>query len=246
MRMKDKVAVVTGAASGMGKHVAIRFAREGAKLIIADINEDGLNKTEKMIKEYTDNIIKVILDVRSEDAWASLTEVSVSQFGRIDVLYNSAGILIAKPLVETTIEDWDRLMDINAKSIFLGMKHIVPVMAKNGSGSVINTSSDAGLEGTLSCAAYGASKGAVRALTKHAAAEYVKDGVRINSIHPGYVDTEMVADVSKEELHSYSPMGRSGTVEDIAHLLVYLASDESSFVTASEFVIDGGGVNMHG
>ncbi|SDP74645.1 SDR family NAD(P)-dependent oxidoreductase [Desulforhopalus singaporensis] len=244
MRLEGKVALITGAASGMGRAAALRFSKEGAKIFITDINENGLAKTVELLISEGQEVVSMHHDVRNENAWEKVADELVKAYGKVDVFFNNAGVLILKTLEETTLEEWNYLMSINCTGMFLGMKHIIPLMVRQGGGSVINTSSDAGIVGFPECALYGASKGAVRIMTKDVAAEYVKKNIRVNAICPGFVDTEMVADIPKDELNEFAPMGRAGTVDDITNLLVYLGSDESGFVTGTEIIIDGGGSNM--
>ncbi|UQZ85468.1 Cyclopentanol dehydrogenase [Paenibacillus konkukensis] len=246
-RLAGKVAVITGGGTGIGKKTALRFAQEGAKVVVTDINPDSANSTAEEIKNAGGAALAMAHDVSKEDEWQRIVSQTVEQYGKIDILFNNAGIYIIKPLAELTLEEWNRLMSINVTGVFLGMKHIMPVMAKQQAGSVINASSVAGLIGASGHVLYGASKGAVRIMTKDAAIEYAAQGVRVNSIHPGYIDTGMVAYASETTKHSKSelaqavPTGRLGTVEDVSNMVLFLASDESSHVTGAEFVIDGGG-----
>jgi NAD(P)-dependent dehydrogenase (short-subunit alcohol dehydrogenase family) len=246
VRLEGKVAVVTGGATGIGKGTALRFATEGAKVVVADVDEvKGLEVVDEARKAGGQAEF-ILLDVTSESDWDALRERVVADFGRVDVLFNNAGIAIMKPLAETTIDEWNRVMAVNATGQFLGMRTIVPLMAENGGGVVINTSSDAGMIGTECCAAYGASKGASRLLTKHIAIEFASRGVRVNSIHPAWVDTgmkERLADVfelTDEDLNSYAPLGRTCRVDEVASLVTFLASDEAAYCTGAEYLIDGG------
>ncbi|RAL22525.1 SDR family NAD(P)-dependent oxidoreductase [Thermoflavimicrobium daqui] len=246
MRLENKVAIITGAGTGIGKETALLFAREGAKIVITDINEDSGNQAVKDIQSHGGEAIFIRLDVSKEEDWKKVTEKTIHSFGKVDILFNNAGIYIIKPLAEIQLEEWNRLMSINVTGVFLGMKHIMPLMAKQKKGSVINASSIAGLMGAPGHVLYGASKGAVRIMTKDAAIEYAPTGVRVNSIHPGYIDTGMaeyaskVTGSTKDELGKEFPMGRLGTVKDVANMVLFLASDESSYTTGAEFVIDGG------
>ncbi|RUS46310.1 SDR family NAD(P)-dependent oxidoreductase [Cohnella sp. AR92] len=247
MRLESKIALVTGGGTGIGRTTAIRFANEGAKLVVTDINEAGAAETVELIRKNGGEAIAFRHDVSSEDDWKRVVQEAVEAYGTIDVLFNNAGIYVIKPLFETTIEEWNRMLNINVTGVFLGMKHVIPVMAKRKKGSVINASSIAGLIGAPGHAMYGASKGAVRTMTKDAAIEFAGTGVRVNSIHPGYINTAM-AQYASEQTHqseqelgqSTSPMGRLGTVEDVSNLVLFLASDESSYITGAEHVIDGG------
>ncbi len=249
-RLDGKVALITGGAAGIGRETALRFAKEGAKVVITDVNEEDGQKVLEEIKKETQDALFLKHDVTKEEDWKSVVSEVADKFNRIDVLFNNAGIYIIKPITETDVETWDKLMDINVKGVFLGMKHVLPEMEKNNSGSIINASSLAGLMGTANHVLYGASKGAVRVMTKDAAAEYANKGIRINSIHPGYIETGMAdyaseaTKMSKEELDATYPLGRMGKPHEVSNLVLFLASDESSFSTGSEFVIDGGSSNM--
>ncbi|MDF2681791.1 MAG: short-chain dehydrogenase [Brevibacillus sp.] len=246
-RLEGKVAIITGGGTGIGKKTALRFAKEGAKVVVTDINLDSANQTVAEIKEAGGSALAIAHDVSKEEQWQQVVSQTVEQYEKVDILFNNAGIYIIKPLAELTLEEWNRLMSINVTGVFLGMKHVMPVMAKQQTGSVINASSIAGLIGAPGHVLYGASKGAVRIMTKDAAIEYAASGVRVNSIHPGYIDTGMVSYASEATKHSKAelaqavPTGRLGTVEDVSNMVLFLASDEAAHVTGAEFVIDGGG-----
>ena len=246
MRLEGKVALISGGARGQGAVEARLFAREGAKVVFGDILDEQGRMVEAELNESGADAIYVHLDVTSEADWVSAVEAAVSRYGRLDVLVNNAGISIRKSIEDTTEEDWDRIMDINAKGVFLGTKHAIPAMRQAGGGSIINISSIAGLVGgQFTGGSYAATKGAVRLLTKSTAIQYAKEGIRCNSVHPGLLDTPMtqdlLADPANREMRTQRiPMGRIGTSEDIAYGVLFLASDESSFMTGSELVIDGG------
>ncbi|MDQ6600883.1 SDR family NAD(P)-dependent oxidoreductase [Bacillus salipaludis] len=247
MRLENKATIITGGGTGIGKETALLFASEGAKVVITDINQESGRQTVKDIQTNGGEAIFVHHDVSKEEDWKKVAEETINTFGKVDVLFNNAGIYIIKPLAEIELEEWNRLMAINVTGVFLGMKHIMPLMAKQNKGSVINASSIAGLIGSPGHVLYGASKGAVRIMTKDAAMEYASAGVRVNSIHPGYIDTGMadyaseVSGNSKEELgKTLFPLGHLGSVKDVAYTVLFLASDESAYTTGSEFVIDGG------
>jgi NAD(P)-dependent dehydrogenase (short-subunit alcohol dehydrogenase family) len=245
-RLQDKVAIVTGAGSGIGRETALLFAREGAKVMVTDVNEEQGRAVVAKIESSGSEALFAQLDVSKESEWEGVVEATLERFGAIDVLYNNAGIYIVKPLAEIDLETWNKLYSINVTGTFLGLKHVLPVMAENGSGSVINCSSMAALIGGPGHAMYGSSKGAVRSLTRHAAVEYVRRNVRINSIYPGHIKTGM-ADYAVNVLHvdersfaAADPMGRLGTPLEMAYLVLFLASDESAYCTGAEFVADGG------
>ena len=245
MRLEGKVALISGGARGMGAAEARMFAREGARVAIGDILEDEGARLEAEIAEAGGEAIFIRLDVTSEADWTHAVETVVSRFGKLDVLVNNAGIHQKATVEETTSEGWDLVMSVNATGPFLGTKAAIPPMRDAGGGSIVNISSTAGLVGGSYSTAYTASKGAVRLLTKATAIQYAADGIRANSVHPGPIDTDMLAAVysdpeERRERLSRIPMGRSGTVDEVAYGVLFLASDESSFMTGSELVIDGG------
>ena len=245
MRLNNKAVLISGGARGMGSVEAKLFCSEGASVIIGDILEDEGRKIEAEINESGGVCIFVRLDVTSEEDWDSAVNLAVERFGKLDILINNAGIFPMESIEDTTVESWDRVMDVNAKGVFLGTKAAIPAMRTSGGGSIINLSSIAGLVGSAYSASYNATKGAVRLLTKSTAIQYAKDGIRANSIHPGLIDTLMASELlSDPELQikrlASTPMGRTGTAEEIAYGALFLASDESSFMTGSELVIDGG------
>jgi len=246
MRLEGKVALISGGARGQGAAEAKLFAGEGAKVVFGDILDDLGKQVEAEIHEVGGEALYIHLDVTNAADWASAVEAAVSRYGRLDVLVNNAGITIRKNVEDTTEEDWDRIMAINAKGVFLGTKQAIPAMRESGGGSIVNISSTAGLVGSpYSGASYAATKGAVRLFTKATAIQYAKESIRCNSVHPGLLETPMTQDMladaaHREERTQRIPLGRVGTAEDVAYGVLYLASDESSFVTGSELVIDGG------
>ncbi len=245
MRLEGKVALISGAARGQGETEARLFAQEGASVVLGDILESEGEAAAASIRESGGNARFIALDVTSEDDWVSAVRFTVETFGGLDILINNAAIYTRTLIVDTDIEEWRRIMDINMTGVFLGTKHAVPAMRESGGGSIINISSTAGLVGGGSGGAYGASKGGVRLFTKYTAIQHASDGIRANSIHPGPVDTEMIADnlstpEGRADSLSRIPLGRIGSVMDVAYGALFLASDESSFVTGSELVIDGG------
>ena len=246
MRLEGKVALISGGARGQGAAEAKLFAGEGAKVVFGDILDDLGKQVEAEIHEVGGEALYIHLDVTNAADWASAVEAAVSRYGRLDVLVNNAGITIRKNVEDTTEEDWDRIMAINAKGVFLGTKQAIPAMRESGGGSIVNISSTAGLVGSpYSGASYAATKGAVRLFTKATAIQYAKESIRCNSVHPGLLETPMTQDMladaaHREERTQRIPLGRVGTAEDVAYGVLYLASDEASFVTGSELVIDGG------
>jgi 3(or 17)beta-hydroxysteroid dehydrogenase len=247
-RVEDKVAIVTGAASGIGRGCAELLAREGARVVLTDVTEDAGREAAKAIGG---DAVFVGHDVSDEASWRAVIDATLARFGRLDVLLNNAGIIIVADVESTTVEQWRKIMAVNAEGVFLGCKHAIPVMRRSGGGSIINISSTAGLVGTPAFAAYSASKGAVRILTKTVAAHCREkgDGIRCNSIHPGGIDTPMVAAITRSRQSNISDIeqlaapGRAvgyGQPHDIGYLVLYLASDESRFMTGAELAIDGG------
>ncbi|MCI2265153.1 SDR family NAD(P)-dependent oxidoreductase [Sediminivirga luteola] len=249
-RLDGKVAIITGAASGMGLAGAQLFAREGASVVLTDVVTEALERETAALAESGAQATSSVLDVASPDSWQSAVSEAVTRFGRIDVLVNNAGIHIPKGILEAELDDWNKVLAVNTTGVWLGMKHVIPQMQEQGGGSIVNVSSIAGIVGGLSDAggaAYSASKGAVRSLTKHAAQWFAKDGIRVNSIHPGAVFTGLAAaaGLTKEtmagQFGSAIPLPpHVGDPEDIGYGMVYLASDESKYVTGEELVIDGG------
>ncbi len=245
MRLQNKVALISGGAKGMGAVEAKLFAKEGAKVVIGDVLETEGKQIEGEINKTGGECLFVPLDVTDENQWNEAVAATVRRFGKLDILINNAGIFRTSPVEETSSTEWDQVMDINAKGVFLGAKAAIPAMREAGGGSIINLSSVAGLVGAAYSSAYSASKGAVRLFTKSTAIQYATDGVRCNSIHPGVIQTDMtkeaIADSQfKAQRLDPTPLARLGQPEDVAYGALYLASDESSFVTGAELVIDGG------
>ena len=246
MRLEGKVAIITGGARGQGATEARMFAREGARVVIGDIRDELGMQVEAEIRELGGEAVYLHLDVTSDDDWQRAIETAEQQFGKVDVLVNNAAIVLRKDIEETTGEDWDNIMEINAKGVFLGTRAVIPAMRRAGGGSIINISSISGLV-SIGPPAYIATKGAVRLFTKSTAIQYASENIRANSIHPGSVDTDMrregMGSQTEEEIQARVdniPLGRVGTTEDISYGALFLASDESSFMTGSELVIDGG------
>ena len=252
MRLEGKVALITGAASalkgelmGFGGAAAWMFVREGAKVALSDISDDIGRRAVAQLVDSGAEAIYLHLDVTDEEQWKAAVDATVSAFGKLDVLVNNAGTGSTATVEETSEKVWDGQMAVHAKGMFLGAKHAIPHMRKAGAGSIINISSINGLIGSPSSAAYHAAKGAVRLFSKAAAVQYAADGIRVNSVHPGYAMTPLTKGMfsDPEQLQvriARVPMGRATVADEIANAILYLASDESSFVTGSEVVVDGG------
>ena len=251
MRLGGKVALITGAATGVqgelmgfGGAVAWLFGREGAKVVVSDIDDELGEKTAAQIRESGADALFVHLDVTSAQQWKEAIDTTVSDYGRLDVLVNNAGTGGRYTVEETTEEIWDDQMNLHAKGVFLGTKHAIPEMRKVGGGSIINVSSIYGIIGSDTATPYHAAKGASRILTKAAAVQYGRDNIRVNSVHPGFTWTPMTrvnfATERGDRLLASIPLGRFGKAEDIIYAILYLASDESSYVTGAELVVDGG------
>ena len=237
--------MISGAARGMGAVEARLFASEGARVILGDIIEDAGREVASEIAATGAEAVFLSLDVTSPCDWEKAVYKAVSRFGGLDVLVNNAGVYLRGYVEETSPEDWDRVMEVNAKGAFLGTRAAIPAMRESGGGSIVNISSFNALVGTTTSAAYNASKAAVRLLTKSTAVQYAADGIRANVIHPGPTRTAMFMsgfpdEEAVEERRALVPLGRIGTAEDIAYGALFLASDESSYMTGSDLVIDGG------
>lgn len=249
-RLDGKVALVTGAALGIGRATAALFAREGASVALTDVQDDEGEAARKTIESDGGTARYWHLDVADEDAVARVVDEVVDAFGGLDIVVNNAGISGAdKPTHEVTEEEWDRVMAVNVKGVFFCTKHAVPRMKERGGGSIVNLSSIYGLVGAPDVPPYHASKGAVRLMSKTDALLYADDGIRVNSLHPGFVWTPMVehylasqgdVEEGRSALAALHPLGRVGEPDEVAYAALYLASDESSFVTGSELVVDGG------
>ncbi|MBM3948051.1 MAG: glucose 1-dehydrogenase [SAR202 cluster bacterium] len=244
MRLKDKVALITGGAGGMGAAEARLFAQEGAAVMVSDVNVEGGKKVVAEIAKKGGKAAFVEHDVTSEAEWKAAIAETERRFGRLEILVNNAGIFVTSIIEKTPEEEWDRLMDINGKGVFFGVKHAIPAMRRVGGGSIVNISSTAGIVGSTLEGAYTATKGAVRLFTKSAALQGAKDGIRVNSVHPGVIDTEMLAPLLTDKFRKFLlqrvPLGRLGTAEEVAKVVLFLASDDASYVTGAEFVVDGG------
>ena len=243
-RLEGKVALISGAARGQGEAEARLFANEGAKVVFGDILDMEGEKVEAEINETGGEAKYIHLDVTNESEWETAVKESVNSYGKLDILVNNAGISIGKNVEETTLEEWDLVQDVNSKGVFLGTKAAIPAMRESGGGSIVNISSIAGLVGIAS-APYVASKGAVRLLTKSTAVQYGPENIRCNSVHPGFLETEMIRGIlsdSEERAKrlAITPLGIFASAHDLALAVLFLASDESRYMTGSELVIDGG------
>jgi NAD(P)-dependent dehydrogenase (short-subunit alcohol dehydrogenase family) len=246
MRLAGKVALVSGAASGMGQSEAMIFAREGAKVVVADILEAEGKQVADKIAAGGGQARFVKLDVTSEAEWDAAVKAAVGAFGKLDVLVNNAGISGTYDTDMLSSAAWDKVMAVNAKGVFLGMKAAIPLMKKAGGGAIVNISSISGFVGQDGVhMAYNASKGAVRIMTKTAAVQLAGDGIRVNSVHPGFMPPMRTSKTSADptwraKMLAAVPMKREGRVEEVAHAVLFLASDEASYITGTELVVDGG------
>ncbi|MBE1556609.1 SDR family NAD(P)-dependent oxidoreductase [Sporosarcina limicola] len=239
-RLQDKVAFITGGASGMGEMMVKLFTAQGATVVAADINETALEEKWGGL----DNVMTLKLNVASDEEWETAIATVVDKLGKIDILINNAGISTEKGLNDFTIEDWRRMSDINGFGPFLGMKHVLSTMKEAGKGSIVNISSYTALVG-MGLNPYSASKGAVRAISRAAAVDFGKWGIRVNTVFPGIIETPMVANLQSskailEGLIKMTPLERLGKPEDVGNAVLFLASDEASYITGAELVIDGG------
>lgn len=245
MRLKNKIAIITGAGSGIGRAIALAFSEEGAKIVIADWSEKGGKGTVEQIKKQGGEAVFVKTDVSKSSDIDEMVKSCLDNFGRVDILVNNAGIYRTYNLHEMSEKDWDKVIAVNLKSVFLGSKRVIPEMFKQGKGKIINTTSIAGLVGFAQSGAYCASKGGIIALSKEMAVEYAPKKINVNCIAPGVIKTAMTKDMiadpqTKEFLENSTPYPRLGEPEDIAQAAVYLASDESDFVNGGVLVVDGG------
>lgn len=250
-KLAGKTAIITGGAGGIGKMTAEYFLKEGANVSIVDMNQDALDDVKNDLEQYG-QVMAIKADVTNEDEVKNYVQETVDNFGSVDVFFNNAGIEgKVAPIVEQSVEDFNKVLTVNTQGMFLGLKHVMPVMSKQKSGSIINTSSVAGLTGNPGLAPYTASKHAVVGLTKTAALEVASDNVRVNSIHPPPVNTRMMRSIekgtnpendseAKESFQSAIPLGRYGETADISKLVLFLASDDSAFISGSQYRVDGG------
>ncbi|MCL5010874.1 MAG: glucose 1-dehydrogenase [Patescibacteria group bacterium] len=245
MRLNNKTAIITGAGSGIGRTIALLFSGEGVKVVVADWSEKNGQETADMIKKQGGSAVFVKTDVSKAEDVAKMADVCLKEFGRIDILVNNAGIVKMGPLHETSEDDWDAVLNVNLKSVFLSCKKVIPEMLKQGKGKIVNIASVAGLVGFENTGPYCASKGGIIALTREMALEYAKNKINVNCIAPGVIKTAMTKDMladtaAKSGFEAQTPYPRLGEPEDIAQAALYLASDESDFTTGEVLVVDGG------
>lgn len=246
MRLHNKTAILTGAGSGLGAYTAKAFAREGAAVVVTDIDETLGRQVAQEIEAAGGRAVFAPLDVTDEAAWARVTAAALDSFGKIDILINSAGIVVSKSIEESTLEDLRKSFALNVEGPFLGIRAVAPAMRRNGGGAIVTIASMSGILGLSRAAPYSTSKGAVRLLSKSAAVHFAKkgDNIRVNTVNPSYVRTPMLESVYSAEqiqaLESFVPLGRLGSLDDVADAVIYLASDESAFVTGFDLNLDGG------
>jgi cyclopentanol dehydrogenase len=240
-RVEGKVALITGAASGMGAAEARLFGSEGASVAVCDINMEPAQTVAGEIVDAGGRARAYELDVREPGAWATVTAQVVEDFGGIDVLVNNAGIGAApEDVAATALEDWQQVIAVNQTGSFLGYKYVVPLLRERGGGAIVQISSTFAARGVPMLASYSASKAAVAALARHASVAYASDGIRVNAVHPGIIDTPLVDLSTAQTTLAATPLGRAGRPEEIAHVVLFLASDEASFVTGASVFADGG------
>ena len=247
MRLENKVAIITGAAGAIGRATAIRFAKEGAQIVVADIGEEAGEETANIIKENGGEAIFVQTDVTNPDHVENMVNLAVEQYGKLDILFNNAGVTIEEQKIpDVTLEEWQKVLDINITGVFLGMKYAIPRM-KSGS-AIVNTASVAGIKGQKLLSAYTASKSGVIALTKAASTEFGRQNIRVNAVAPGVIDTDMIEDWRNSPkwpvLSKANALKRIGKPEEIANAVLFLASNEASFITGETLIVDGGTLNI--
>ncbi|MCR9192246.1 MAG: glucose 1-dehydrogenase [Gammaproteobacteria bacterium] len=244
-RLSNKVAIITGSGSGMGAQEAILFAQEGASVIVADRDEAKGKVIVRTIRDAGGTALFIQHDVTQEQSWQDLMTQATQMFEKVDILVNNAAVFLEKTLEKTTVAEWEQMFDVNAKSVFLGCRQVIPVMRQNGGGVIVNVSSMFSLVGAAGMAAYIAAKGTIKIISKTLAAECAADNIRVNALLPGLIETPMVTGIMKApDLHerflSKILMRRAGKAEEIAKAALFLASDDSSYMTGAELVVDGG------
>lgn len=247
MRLENKVAIIIGGGGGIGRATALRFAKEGAQVVVSDLQEEKGVETVHLIKETGGDGLFIKTDMTNPTEVEALIEETIKAYEKIHILFNNAGVSsLEKKLPNVSLEEWQKVVDINMTGVFLGMKYVLPKIQKGG--SIINTASIAGIKGQKLVAAYSASKASVIALTKTAATEYGRKNIRVNAIAPGIIDTEMVTDWKKTDkwpiLSTANALRRIGKTNEVANAVLFLASDESSFITGETIIIDGGTLNI--
>ena len=247
MRGENKVAIITGAAGAIGRATAIRFAKEGAQIVVADIGEEAGEETANIIKENGGEAIFVQTDVTNPELVENMVNLAVEQYGKLDILFNNAGVTIEEQKIpDVTLEEWQKVLDINITGVFLGMKYAIPKM-ESGS-AIVNTASVAGIKGQKLLSAYTASKSGVIALTKAASTEFGRQNIRVNAVAPGVIDTDMIENWRNSSkwpvLSKANALKRIGKPEEIANAVLFLASDEASFITGETLIVDGGTLNI--
>lgn len=251
MRLNNKVALITGAASGMGQAAAVEFAREGARVAMSDVNEQGLAETEKLVADAGGQCISVVGSVADAGDVATMVARTVDTYGALNVLYSNAAIYLPNrgdaPVADLDEDVWQRVIDVNLKGVYLCAKHAIPAMIRSGGGSIINVSSLAGTRGSRQSHAYAMAKGGVLALTMSLAVTYGPEGIRANAIAPGAIDTPMVRgggllieEAAVQAMMAHLPLGRVGLAQDVARVALFLASDESAYMTGTVQIVDGG------
>lgn len=241
-QLVGKVALITGAARGQGAAAARRFVAEGARVMLTDVL---VQECEELAQELGDSAAVQVLDVTDEKNWTAVVQATVEQFGQLDILINNAGVLAFQPIEHMSLEEYMQVINVNQVGVWLGMRAVLPALREAGGGAIVNTSSVSGLRGVAYGSAYSASKFAVRGMTKVAALEFGKYNIRVNSVHPGGIETPMVVSVADSSvdagaIYNNLPLGRIGQPDEVAEMLLFLASDRSSYCTGSEFTVDGG------